>query len=57
MTYNIQDIYNFTDALLPTTSSESNYYTFCCSFPENILSLMPTSNLLMKKYIHFSQSM
>ena len=57
MTCNIQDIYNFTDALLPTTSSESNYYTFCCSFPENILSLMPTSNLLMKKYIHFSQSM
>ena len=28
-------------------------YTFCCSLPENILSLMPTSNSLMPKYIHF----
>ena len=24
--------------------SKSTYYTFCCSFPENILSLTPTSN-------------
>ena len=31
------------------------YYTFCCSLPENILSLMPTSNSLMQKYIHFIQ--
>ena len=27
-------------------------YTFCCSLPENILSLTPTSNS-MPKYIHF----
>ena len=27
-------------------------YTFCCSLPENIMSLTPTSNSLTKKYIH-----
>ena len=31
-------------------------YTFCCSLPENILSLRPSSNLLTQKYIHFIQS-
>ena len=31
-------------------------YTFCSSLPENILSLMPTSNSLTQKYIHFIQS-
>ena len=28
---------------------------FCCSLPENILSLTPTSNSLTQKYIHFIQ--
>ena len=27
-------------------------YTFCCSLPENTLSLMPTSNLLINSKIH-----
>ena len=31
-------------------------YTFCCLLPENILSLMLTSNSLIQKYIHFIQS-
>ena len=31
------------------------FYTFCCSLPENILSLMPISNSFMQKYIHFIQ--
>ena len=31
-------------------------YTFCCSLPENILSLTPTSNSSTQKYIHFIQS-
>ena len=31
-------------------------YTFCCSLSENILSLMPSSNSLTQKYIHFFQS-
>ena len=32
------------------------YYTFCCSLPENIISLMPTSNSLTQNDIHFIQS-
>ena len=28
----------------------------CCSLPENILSLAPTSNSLTQKYIHFNES-
>ena len=28
------------------------YYTFCCSLPENMLSLTTISNLLTQKYIH-----
>ena len=31
-------------------------YTFCRSLPGNIVSLTPTSYLLMPKYIHFIQS-
>ena len=31
-------------------------YIFYCSLPENILSLMPASNSLTQKYIHFIQS-
>ena len=30
-------------------------YAFCCSLPENILSLTLTSNSLTQKYIHFVQ--
>ena len=29
--------------------------TFCCSLPENMLSLTSTSNSLIQKYIHFIQ--
>ena len=32
------------------------FYTFCCSLPENILPLTPTSGSLTQKYIHFIQS-
>ena len=31
-------------------------YTFCCLLLEKIQLLMPTSNSLMQKYIHFIQS-
>ena len=30
--------------------------SFCCSLPENILSLTPTSNSLTQKYLHFIES-
>ena len=38
------------------TSLDGSIYTFCCSLPENIVSLKPTSNTLTQKYIHFIQS-
>ena len=44
--------FNFINLLFFLTSK---YYPFCCSLPENILSLMPISNSLMQKYIHFIQ--
>ena len=31
------------------------FYTYCCSLSEHILSLTPTLNSLMQKYIHFIQ--
>ena len=33
-----------------------SHYTICCSLPENILSLTPTSNSLTQKFIYFIQS-
>ena len=38
------------------SQNEQTNYTFCCSLAENILSLTPTSNSLIQKYIHFMQS-
>ena len=35
---------------------QGSKHTFCCTLPENVQSLMPTSNSLMQKYIHFIQS-
>ena len=40
---------------LSCTSRWGKNYTFCCSLPENILSLTPTSNSLTQKDIHFIQ--
>ena len=42
--------------LIKRSYSCFKYNTFCCSLPENILSLTPTSNSLTHKYIHFIQS-
>ena len=43
-------------AELRAKSRQLFVYTICCSLPENILSLTPTSNSLTQKYIHFIQS-
>ena len=48
-TMKIKFIFNHPNQIVP-------HYTFCCSLPENILSLTPTSNSLTQKYIHFIQS-
>ena len=45
-----------TQPLCLSHSKQETYYAFCCSLPENILSLTPTSNSLTQKYIHFIQS-
>ena len=36
--------------------SVNKTYNFCCSLPENLLLLRPTSNSLTRKYIHFIES-